>query len=60
MSIIEGARARPFHKAGAPASGDFNGQAGPGDLVSDTTTGILYANTGTLAATVWTKVGTQT
>jgi len=31
-----------------------------GALLSDTTNGILYINTGTAAAPTWTKVGTQT
>lgn len=31
-----------------------------GCLVSDTTNGILYINTGTTQAPTWTKVGTQT
>lgn len=34
--------------------------AGKGSLLSDTTNGILYINTGTAAAPTWTKVGTQT
>ncbi|WP_433415040.1 hypothetical protein ACQP1V_36280 [Microtetraspora malaysiensis] len=60
MPIIEGARKRPFTKAGAPVNGDFNGQAAKGDQCADTTNGVLYINTGTLAATVWTVVGAQT
>jgi hypothetical protein len=31
-----------------------------GALLTDTTNGILYINTGTAAAPTWTKVGTQT
>lgn len=31
-----------------------------GQLLTDTTNGILYINTGTAAVGVWTKVGTQT
>lgn len=60
MPVIEGASARVLLKAGALASNDFNGTAAKGALAADTTNGILYINTGTLAATVWTKVGTQT
>jgi hypothetical protein len=33
---------------------------GKGGLLTDTTNGILYINTGTAAAPTWTKVGTQT
>lgn len=74
MGVIEGAVARPgytagfaatgglgpFESAGVPASGFQNGFAKKGALVSDTTNGKLYINTGTLAATVWTVVGAQT
>lgn len=38
---------------------DFRG-AKKGALVTDTTNGILYINTGTALAPTWTKVGTQT
>ena len=34
--------------------------AAKGALLTDTTNGILYINTGTALAPVWTKVGTQT
>jgi hypothetical protein len=34
--------------------------ASKGQLLVDTTNGVLYINTGTGAAPVWTKVGTQT
>ena len=37
---------------------DFRG-ASKGALVTDTTNGILYINTGTALAPTWTKVGTQ-
>ena len=60
MAVIEGARKRPFTKAGALANGDFNGQADKGDQATDTVNGKLYVNTGTLASTTWTVVGTQT
>lgn len=59
MGYIEGSRKRTFKKAGVPAGGDFAGEADKGDLLSDTTNGKLYINTGTLAAPVWTVVGTQ-
>jgi hypothetical protein len=49
----------PFEKAGALANGDFNGTAKKGALAVDTVGGKLYINTGTLAATAWTVVGTQ-
>ena len=71
--IIEGAIGRPgvvtdsaagglgpFEKAGAPVNGDFNASAKKGATLIDTTNGLHYTNTGTLAATVWTKTGTQT
>jgi hypothetical protein len=38
--------------------GSFRG-ASKGALVSDTTNGVLYINTGTADKPVWTKVGTQ-
>jgi hypothetical protein len=59
MAIIEGARPRPLTKSTAPVAGDFNGEANKGQMCTDTSTGIVYVNTGTLAATVWTVVGTQ-
>lgn len=34
--------------------------AGKGSLYIDTLNGVLYINTGTPAATIWVKVGTQT
>jgi hypothetical protein len=34
--------------------------AAKGQLLTDTTNGILYINTGTALSPVWTKVGTQT
>ena len=49
-----------FESAGVPASGYLNGIAKKGAVVTDTTNGKLYINTGTLAATVWAVVGTQT
>ncbi len=72
MAIIEGAKTRlgvqsgsatgdigPFESAGVPASGYLNGIAKKGALVTDTTNGILYVQTGTLASTAWTKAGVQ-
>ncbi|MDA3624256.1 hypothetical protein OU415_02340 [Saccharopolyspora sp. WRP15-2] len=59
MGYIEGARHRDLVKAGAPVNGDFNGEADKGAVLRDSTTGKLYINTGTLAATVWTLVGAQ-
>lgn len=41
--------------AGAPTNGQGNGWAGIGTLVIDQTNGDLYQNTGTQAATVWSK-----
>lgn len=43
---------------GVAATGQ--GRAEIGCLLTDTTTGILYSNTGTQAAPIWTKVGLQT
>jgi hypothetical protein len=65
MAIISGGQViagalRSFTKAGALANGDFNGQAGTGATATDTTNGKLYINTGTVAATVWVSVGSQT
>jgi hypothetical protein len=51
----------PVVNAGAPTNGTTgNGFCGKGTLLIDVTNGILYINTGTKSATVWTKVGTQT
>lgn len=50
----------PYTSAGVPSSGFLNGVCQKGGLVTDYTNGKLYLNTGTLAATVWTVVGTQT
>lgn len=51
-----------FTTAGAPtsgSSGDGAGWAGKGSLVSDTTNGKLYINTGTMSSPTWTVVGSQ-
>lgn len=59
-SVIGEAEAAPeFYSAGAPAAGDYNGEAAKGCLLKDTTNGVLYINTGTKAATIWTVVGAQ-
>ena len=44
----------PFTSPGVPASGYLNGIAEVGALVIAQSTGALYSNTGTKAATVWT------
>lgn len=50
----------PLRYPGVPVSGaTFNGVAARGALCNDTLNGQLYQNTGTQAATVWTKVGTE-
>lgn len=52
-----------FVNAGAPTdgtSGTQKGFAAKGALLVDSSNGILYINTGTLASPTWTKVGTQT
>lgn len=49
----------PYLSPGAPAAGFLNGVAQKGALVINTATGVLYANTGTLAATTYTVVGAQ-
>lgn len=65
MAIIEGIGGSllvglgTFRKAGIPAAADFNGVADTGALCIDTTNKKLYINTGTLAAGVWTVVGSQ-
>lgn len=47
----------PFSSPALPAAGYLNGVAQPGATVIRTDTGAAYANTGTLAATVWTLLG---
>lgn len=47
-------------KAGAPGATDGVGMAGKGSLCVDTTSGLLYSNTGTKAVPAWTKTGIQT
>lgn len=46
--------------AGAPVNGTTGaGQYDKGTLLVDSTNGVLYINTNTLASPTWTKVGTQ-
>lgn len=42
---------------GAPGAGEGNGWAGPGSVAIDVTNAVMYLQTGTLAATVWTAIG---
>ena len=49
----------PYLNNGVPAAGFLNNVAQKGALVINTATGVLYINTGTLAATTWTVVGAQ-
>lgn len=52
----------PVTNAGAPTDGTSGtgvNVCGKGTLLIDTTNGVLYINTGTLASPTWTKVGTQ-
>lgn len=59
--VIEGARQRPYENAGAPVNGTtLANVAEKGALLSDTTNGVLYINTGTKASPTWTIVGSQT
>ena len=41
------------------AAGTLVGRAARGSLLSDTSNGKLYVNTGTLASPTWTVVGSQ-
>jgi hypothetical protein len=57
-NVTAPAHANPIYSSpGVPAGGFLNGVAHPGTLVVNLATGILYMNTGTLAATVWTSQG---
>lgn len=61
-TVIEGSQKRTWYNAGAPTngtSGTLAGIADKGDLLSDTTNGILYQNTNTKASPTWGKVGAQ-
>lgn len=63
MAIIEGAARRTYSTGTTPVngtSGTLANIAPKGALLVDESTGILYANTNTLASPTWTKVGTQT
>ena len=60
--VAFGVNAWLIGNAGAPTdgtSGTGAGFAGIGSLVSDTTNGKLYINTGTKASPTWTVVGGQ-
>jgi hypothetical protein len=46
-----------YTSPGVPANGFLNNIAAPGQLVVNMATGVVYENTGTLAATVWTSRG---
>lgn len=59
MAIIEGAARRTYSSAAPPTGATLAGIAPKGALCMDESTGILYANTGTLGTPVWTKVGAQ-
>ena len=51
----------PLRNAGAPVNGTtYANVAAVGAQLIDTTNAKLYINTGTIAAPVWTVVGTQT
>jgi len=45
---------------GAPSGTTGVGKCGKGSTYTDTTTGIVYSNTGTAAAPTWGKTGLQT
>lgn len=45
-----------FTSPGLPAGGYLNGIAHPNALVIRVDTGVIYRNTGTLGATVWTQI----
>lgn len=42
-----------FVRNNAPVSGQYNNDCPPGGLVLDMVAGVLYQNTGTIAATTW-------
>ncbi len=46
-----------FVRNNAPVSNQYNGACPKGGLVLDMTGGVLYQNTGTLAATTWAALG---
>lgn len=60
MAIIEGAARRTYSTPTTPTGTTLANIAPKGAMLMDESTGILYANTGTLASPVWTKVGAQT
>jgi hypothetical protein len=47
----------PYSSPGIPASGFLNNVVPPGGVVVNLATGIAYENTGTLASTVYTAIG---
>lgn len=60
MAIIEGAARRTYSTGAPPVNGTTLANIAPkGALLIDESTGILYANTNTLASPTWTKVGLQ-
>lgn len=46
--------------SGAPGATTGVGKLGKGSTYTDIASGIVYSNTGTIAAPTWTKVGLQT
>lgn len=59
MGYIEGSRKRPYVVAGEPDETTLAGEAGPGDLLVDSSTGNLYVNAGTSGTPSWSLVGEQ-
>lgn len=64
MTVLQGARAtgaiaRPWTNAGPPASGTSGTLVGAaaGDLLLDTTNGVLYINEGSTSSPYWTPCG---
>ena len=61
-NITPNARSRPWANAGPPKSGTagtFAGQIGVGDLLLDTTNGVLWFNEGTKASPYYSPAGEQ-
>lgn len=55
-SAVAGSLRRVWNNAGAPTSGTsgtYAGSVAPGDLLVDTTNGIVYKNTNTTASPTW-------
>lgn len=60
MSRIPGSNLGAWQNAGPPSSGTsgtFAGIVEPGDLLQDTTYGVLYVNEGTRSSPYWTPAG---